>query len=145
MSAPLEIIQDPKQLRKVMLEETERSEKAQEYFEPIYVSVDAIADFVDQYKPEVTVNGTNEGYIFKYKGKVYDAISTGRIITNPEGQAYFIYKLDKTNDFNIALTYVNDERHRLKEEVNKDSRFREYETFEQHYDENKEKKKRLKV
>ncbi len=137
MTQPLNIIQDPKQLRKAMLEEAERSEKAQEYFEPIYVSVDTVVDFVNQYKPEATVNGTNEGYVFKYKGKVYDAVSTGRLITNPDGQAYFIYKLDKTNDFNIALTYINEKRSEIRKEVERDSRFKEYDTFEQHWEKKK--------
>ena len=148
METELKITESAQELRKQVLDEVERSEKTGEYFKPVYVDVGALWDFENKYKPKEIVSGTNDGFVFEYKGKLFGAVSTDRIHKNQKGEDRFIYKLEKISGyadspyFYLGLAWVNNERRSVKDHVDKyDKRFHIYPTFE----ENLEKKKLVKV
>ena len=100
------------ELRKEMLEEEKRSSEAGEYFTPIYVNVEALWDFERKYKPKEIVSGTNDGFVFEYKGTLYGAVGTGAKVKNKKNEDRYVYKLERiSGDLNtLGLAWVDRER-----------------------------------
>ena len=152
MDNEVKIISTAKELRKEMIDEAETSEKEGKYFKPIYVNVGALWDFEKKYKPKEIVSGTNDGFVFEYKKKLFGAVSTDRLITTKDGDEKFIYQLEEINTvagspyFDLGLEWINNKRHHVIEDINKyDKRFHIYPTFKESMDSAHAKKNKIEV